>query len=204
MIQDIIQWLTNNYVEVLGFITALIYLYFSIKQKIWLWPFGIATSAFYIYVFFVSKFYADMGLQVYYLLISFYGWYNWLYGKKTKQAENRKLPVSRLSLRLFYLLLPITIGLIIAIAFILIRYTDSPIPWWDSFTTALSIVATWMLARKILEHWIIWIVVDAVSMGLYIYKGLFLTVVLFFIYTSLAVIGYFEWKKEIKSKIQNG
>ena len=150
----------------------------------------------------MSKFYADMGLQVYYLVISFYGWYNWLYGKKREQADNRKLPVSRLSLRLIYSLIPVTAGLFIAIAFILVRYTDSPIPWWDSFTTALSIVATWMLARKILEHWIIWIIVDAVSMGLYIYKGLFLTVVLFFIYTSLAVIGYFEWKKEIKYRNQ--
>ena len=87
MIQDIIQWLNNNYIEVLGFATALIYLYFSIKQKIWLWPFGIATSAFYIYVFFMSKFYADMGLQVYYLVISFYGWYNWLYGKKKAEPK---------------------------------------------------------------------------------------------------------------------
>jgi nicotinamide mononucleotide transporter len=85
------------------------------------------------------------------------------------------------------------------IAFILINFTDSEIPYWDAFTTAGSFVATWMLARKIIEHWLIWIIVDSVSLGLYIYKGLYATVILFAVYTLLAVMGYIEWKKELKT-----
>ncbi|HSH52142.1 MAG TPA: nicotinamide riboside transporter PnuC, partial [Bacteroidales bacterium] len=102
---------------------------------------------------------------------------------------------------------PISLYLVLAtavlfgiIAFILVNFTDSEIPYWDAFTTAGSFVATWMLARKIIEHWLIWIIVDAVSLGLYIYKGLYATVILFAVYTLLAIIGYIEWKKELKKK----
>ncbi len=88
------------------------------------------------------------------------------------------------------------------IGVILDKFTDSPIPYWDAFTTAVSFTATWMLARKILEHWILWILVDAVSMGLYLYRGLYPTLVLFTIYTTMAAIGYFEWKKTYTREFQ--
>jgi nicotinamide mononucleotide transporter len=189
--------------EILGVSTALVYLYFSIKQKIWLWPFGILTSSFYIIVFFSSQLYADMGLQVYYLAISFYGWYFWLFGgsgsagQKPRVTRIRPPQMGRLMLAaaLIYIMLLAALKHIPG----LLDIPASDLPYWDAFTTASSIVATWMLARKILEQWLVWIVVDAVSMGLYIYKGLFLTAGLFFVYTILAVIGYFEWKKDIKS-----
>ena len=83
------------------------------------------------------------------------------------------------------------------IAYILVNFTDSDIPYWDAFTTAFSITATWMLARKIIEHWLIWIVVDLVSAGLYIYKGLYPTTVLFLVFTILAIMAYVEWKKDL-------
>ena len=93
------------------------------------------------------------------------------------------------------ILLLITTVTFLGIGVILKRYTDSPMPFWDAFTTAASFTATWMLARKILEHWILWIIVDAVSMGLYLYRDLYPTLILFAIYTSMAIIGYIEWKK---------
>jgi len=189
----IINWLFNNYIEVLGAISGLIYLYFSIRQIIWLWPLGIISSLFYVYVFFSAKFYADMGLQVYYFFISFYGWYNWLHGK-TKETG---LPVKKAGNILLLALIVITFLITLIIAWILIRFTDSPLPYWDAFTTAGGIVATWMLARKIIEHWLFWVIVDAISMGLYIYKGLYPTVILFFVYFTMAVIGYLNWKKEL-------
>lgn len=83
------------------------------------------------------------------------------------------------------------------IEFILERFTDSPVPIGDAFTTALSITATWMLARKIIEHWWLWVVVDGVSLALYIYKGLYPTSVLFVFYTAMSVVGYYQWKKEM-------
>ena len=188
------NWLSQNYIEVLGALTGLIYLYFSIRQIIWLWPLGIITSLLYIYVFFKTKFYADMGLQVYYFFISFYGWFNWLYGKK----GNKKLVVQFAGRKMLIVLFILTILITYLIAFILIKFTDSPLPYWDAFTTAGSILATWMLARKIIEHWLFWIIIDGVSIGLYIYKGLYPTVILFFVYFTMALAGYIKWKEDMK------
>ncbi len=187
------EWLIDNYIEVLGTITGLIYLYLEIKQNIWLWPLGVVTSALYIYVFFVSKFYADMGLQVYYLLISFYGWYIWVRGVGPREAS--ALPVSRLTYPLGLLLAGVSVVIFVFLGWLLKAFTDSPLPWWDAFTTALSVVATWMLARKILEQWLVWIVVNAVSLGLYIYKGLYPTSILFLFYATMSVLGYLQWRR---------
>lgn len=204
MIQDFLNWTSHNaglLIEIFGFSAALVYLYFSIKQKIWLWPFGILTSSLYIYVFYVSSLYADMGLQVYYVVISFYGWYHWLYGGD--HNKDSKLSVSTISGFLALKLLLILFVIYWLIVFILLKapallgMPPSDLPYWDAFTTAASIVAAWMLARKIIEHWIVWIIIDSVSFCLYIYKELYITVVLFLIYTTLAFIGYYEWKKNL-------
>jgi nicotinamide mononucleotide transporter len=181
-------------IEILGAITGLIYLLFSIKQNIWLWPWGIITSLLYVFVFYRSKFYADMSLQVYYLGISIYGWYFWLAGRKKEGKSN--VPVIRASGKEWSVFIIITILFTLISGYGLDNYTDSPLPYWDAFTTAGSIVATWMLARKYLEHWLFWIVIDAVSLGTYVYKGLYPTVILFSVYTCMAAIGYFQWKKE--------
>ena len=199
MLQQVLLWISNNYIELLGLIFGLLYILLSIKQNIWCWPVGFITSALYIYVFFVTKFYADMGLQVYYLIVSVYGWSYWMFGAKSKKQDNLKITKTNVKLGIYLLLA--TIVLFVIISYVLVNYTDSEIPYWDAFTTAASFVATWMLARKIIEHWIIWIIVDSVSLGLYIYKGLYLTVILFAVYTVLAILGYIEWKKELKNKL---
>ncbi len=188
------DWLSNHYIEVFGALTGILYVILEIRQSIWLWPLGIITSSVYIWVFFTSKFYADMGLQTYYVFISIYGWYWWMRGGE-KKYDREALPVTGISMKLAAILAAVFIILFALIYFILVRYTDSPLPMGDAFTTALSIVATWMLARKIIEHWILWLVADLVSMALYIYKGLYPTVVLFAVYTVMAVIGYNEWRK---------
>jgi nicotinamide mononucleotide transporter len=193
---QLLNFLTGHVVELLGVVSALVYLYFSILQKIWLWPWGIVTSALFVWIFFDSKFYADMGLNIYYVLISLYGWYHWMNGKaKTK----RELPVSRLMRVQGIRLLVFSLLLSVLSAFVLIRFTDSPVPYGDAFTTAFSITATWMLARKILEHWLVWVVVDLVSAGLYLYKELWLTAGLFVLYALLAITGYREWQKKIQA-----
>ncbi|GET23816.1 nicotinamide riboside transporter PnuC [Prolixibacter sp. NT017] len=193
---EILSWLQEHRVEVSGTISGLAYLYFSIRQSIWTWPLGLLSSALYVYVFFVSKFYADMGLQFYYVIISIYGWYAWLHGNGNSNNQG-ELKVSRTSFVLWVKLFIVNLLLYVGIAYILIDFTDSPVPYWDSFTTALSIVATWMLARKKIEHWLLWVVIDAVSLGLYIYKGLYATTVLFFVYTVMAVVGFIEWRKDL-------
>lgn len=196
MTELIIDWLLDNKIEVLGAILGIAYIFFSISQNILTWPTGLLASALYVAVFFQSKLYADMGLQVYYVVVSIYGWYFWLKGKKP--AESLQIPVRKESTGLRLKLLLVSVVLYFIILLILIRFTDSDVPYMDSLTTSLSIVATWMLAKKYLNHWIIWIFVDAVSAGLYVYKGLWATVILFIVYTFMAALGYLEWKKDLK------
>lgn len=193
-----IQWLQHHVVELLGVLFSLTYLVLSIRQNIWLWPVGIASAIMYIVVFFQAKFYADMSLNVYYFVVSIYGWIYWSRaGTGAGTEKNKSLPVSRVRRRTSILSFAVFILLFAGGAYILDRFTDSPLPWWDAFTTAGSVIATWMLARKYLEHWILWIVVDLVAMGLYIYRGLYPTAVLFLVYTLMAIVGYIQWKKEI-------
>jgi len=188
-----LDWISTNIVEIIGTLSGFIFLYFEIKQSKWLWPVGLFSALMYIYVFFMAKFYADMGLQFYYVFISIYGWFHW---SRSNSQNEEELTVSSLRMPLFFKLLLASLFIYIAISFILVNYTDSPLPYWDAFTTALSIVATWMLARKILEQWLVWVLVDAVSMGLYFYKELYPTAVLFAVFTVLALYGYFQWKKD--------
>jgi len=194
---QIFYWVESNWVELLGAILGLIYILLSIRQNKWCWPVGLLTSVLYIYVFLVTKFYADMVLQVYYVGASIFGWYNWTYGATKGRKE---LPVRWVKLHEWFWILLITLVLFVFMAFVLSHYTDSPIPYWDAFTTAGSFVATWMLAKKMIENWLFWIVVDAVSLGLYIYKGLYATVILFVVYTVLALVGFFQWRREISAR----
>jgi len=189
-----VKWISGNYIEILGAILGIAYVFFSIRQNILTWPIGLLTSILYVWVFFVSKLYADMGLQLYYVVISIYGWYEWLHGNQNDSKT--ELKVSRITLRLGFILSLISALIFVFIWIGLRSYTDSTVPVADALATALSLVATWMLARKILEHWLVWIFVDTFSIGLFWYKDLHPTVFLFVVYTVMAVIGFIEWKKE--------
>lgn len=193
----ILEYIKTNWIEIVGAILSLIYLYLSIKQKLSLWFFGIISSLFYIVIFFQTKFYADMSLQFYYVAISIYGWINWKHGD---DLAGKEMPATQLTKRLFVQLCIATVLIYIIYYLVLSRYTDSPIPKADSVVGALSIVGTWMLARKLIENWIVWIVADALCAGLYFYKGLYPTAILFVIYTIMAAVGYRAWKKAADQK----
>ena len=185
----------TNWVEIVGVILSLIYIYLSIEQKISLWIFGFLSSALYIVVFFQTKFYADMSLQFYYLVISVYGWFSWKHGET---ASVQELTVTTTSKRLIFQLGVASIGIYGIYYLVLAKFTDSCIPKADSLVGMLSVIGTWMLARKLIENWLVWIVADGIAVGLFIYKGLYPTAVLFIIYTAMAVVGYFQWKKAIE------
>lgn len=189
----ILPWIIDHYVEICGTISGFLYLGFSIRQHPLTWPVGLLNAVFYIFVFFSSKIYADMMLQFYYVAISIYGWWCWYHGS----ASGKVLEVTKTKQALWLKLTIYFLLLFLAISFVLIRFTDSQVPFWDSVTTSLSILATWMLARKKIEHWLVWVIVDAISIGLFIVKGLYPTTLLFTVYTILAVYGYFEWKRDL-------
>ena len=196
----IIDYITGNYIELLAMTLGLVSIVLQIKQNLWLWPVNIVMVILYIIVYVDARLYADMSLQVYYLVMSIYGWFYWIYGSK-KRTDQKQIPVTHTKKKIWPFLGLATVVLFVIISFVLINYTNSDVPYMDAFTTSLSFVATWMLARKLIENWIVWIVVDAVSVGLYIYKGLFPTTVLFIVLTILAFKGYQEWNKELKGNI---
>ena len=188
------MWLIHNWIELTGVLVAFVYIFLEIRENIWLWPVGIVSALFFILIFYQSKFYADMGLQFYYLGISVYGWIYWSRGGVQNAS---KLSIKRINKETLIVIVIVSLLLYFVIDFILTQFTDSTIPGWDSFTTALSIVATWMLARKLIEHWWFLIVINFVLMILYVYKELYPTAVLFLVYTVMAGIGYFNWRTKL-------
>lgn len=192
------DYLAKNWVEVAGAVLSLIYLYLSIREKSALWIFGFISSVLYIFVFYESKLYADMSLSFYYLGVSVFGWINWQ--RKDKESHTTQLHITRIKQQkeLFQYIAGIFVTYLIY--YIILEYlTDSPIPIADSVVGSLSVVATWMLAKKKIENWLVWIVVDAFAAGLYFYKELYPTAVLFVVYTIMAVVGYNQWKKTLKA-----
>ena len=218
------NWLAENIVEIFGAVTGIAYVILEIKRHIWLWPLGIVTSAVYIYVFASNGFYANMGLQGYYLVISVYGWYAWRMaqgaelmaqgtqgakrrspakrdgaeGSKRRSPAKREGPgsgtdIMRIGMKRAILCLVTTLVLWGLLWIVLDRWTDSPVPVWDSLIASMSVVATWMLTRKYLEQWYVWIVANVIATVVYLASGLFPTAVLFFVYFVMAIVGVRAW-----------
>lgn len=193
----------SEWIEVIATILALIYLYLEVKEKKALWLFGILSSAIYAYVYFNSQFYADFGLMIYYVIISIYGWIHWVKGSQSDSQPD--LIISRITLKQTLNLLAITVviySIILLILLYLPKYiglSESSYPYIDAFTSAASIVATWMLSQKILEQWYVWIVVNAICIFMYFAKDLKTTAFLFIIYTIGSVIGLRTWITNYKS-----
>lgn len=195
-----------NFLEIFGTIVGLIYLWLEYRANIYLWIAGIVMPAIYIFVYYKAGLYADFGINIYYLIAAIYGWFFWMWGHRKKKGQlttadastgdtPKDLPIVHTPGKYYLPLFLVFVVSFLGIAWILIEYTDSNVPWLDSFTTALSIVGMWMLARKYVEQWFAWILVDIVCCGLYIYKDLYFTSVLYGLYSIIAIFGYFKWKK---------
>lgn len=183
------------FLELVGCIVGLVYLWLEYKASIYFWPVSIIMPAIYIVVYYNAGLYADFGINIYFMLASIYGWIMWYKGRKvSSESSVIEMPVTHLNMSYLAVMALVFIVLLITISFILIEYTDSNVPWIDSFTTALSVIALWMLSRKYVEQWLVWIVVDMVSCGLYVYKSLYFTAVLYLVYSIIAWAGYKKWK----------
>lgn len=166
----------------------------STRENIWSWPTAIVNVGLYSIVFFQSRLYADMGLQVIYLALSVYGWYEWLYGGE----RHTQLRVTRATPRLLLTLLVLNIVTWIVLASALHRFTDAALPWLDSLLTTTSLVAQFMMTRKIFENWLIWIAVDIAYVPMFISRGLYPTAALYAVFLGLAVIGYRDWRRSLQ------
>jgi nicotinamide mononucleotide transporter len=171
--------------------------YLSARENIWSWPTAIVNVGLYTIVFRRTGLYSDMGLQVVYLVLSIYGWYKWLYGG----AERTQLRVSRATAREWLMAAPIALVFWIALA----RYTATlsgvALPYLDAGLTTISLVAQWMMTRKILENWALWIVADILYVPMYIYKGLPVTAALYAVFLALAVIGHRSWWRSYRERL---
>lgn len=187
----------DKLLEYFGVISGLLYLYLEIKQKSSMWIVGLITSLIYVFVFFQAKFYADMGLNIYYLGISIYGLVLWRrkMGEDVKSTKEEDIEYTNISFRQIVVLGIVFVVLYLGLAHILQNLTDSPVPYGDALTTSLGIIATWMLAKRIIQHWIIWVFVNAFAVYLYIYRGLHPTAFLYLCYGVLAIVGFYNWKK---------
>lgn len=189
--------------EYFGVLTGLLYLLLEIRQHRAMWVVGFLTSLVYVFVFFFSKIYADMGLNIYYVAISIYGFWQWTRKKAINEGKTNQSTSANEAILYRNMTFPLFAGIALAILaiyallyYILHNFTDSPIPAGDAFTTAVGIVATWMLARRIIEHWIFWIIVNCVSVYLYYLRGLYPTMFLYICYAILAAVGLYTWKKK--------
>lgn len=189
-----------NYLEITGTLIGLVYLYLEYKADAWLWVASIAMPTAYLKVYYDAGLYADLGINIYYILASFYGLFCWLIIRRDKNsAGSETLKISYTPTTLY---LPLTLAfsvIFIIIGYILHRFTDSTVPWADAFTTAMSIVAMWMLARKYIEQWFVWIVADVACVLLYVYKDLWFTGALYILYAVIAMFGYRKWKRMIET-----
>ena len=187
-------WIPFNMIEMLGFVSGGWTVWLTVKENVWNWPIGIANSAFFLVLFLRSGLYADSGLQVFYIVLGLLGWYWWLYGGK----DRTQLNVQHASAKTL-----IALAAIIMIATwpfaIYLRSIQDAAPFLDALTTVLSLVAQYLLTKKYIENWYIWMFVDVIYIGLYIYKQLNLTAVLYFIFLCMCVRGFIEWRQTLHS-----
>ena len=179
-----------NWIEIFGFITGAACVWLLVKRNIWTFPVGMANYVFFLILFIQSGLYADAGLQLVYFGLACLGWYWWLRGGEDKTGVEVHEP-SPLMLSLCALAVIIIAA---AIQFLLHRYTDSTVAGWDALTTAMSLVAQFMLSRKWIADWGLWIAADLIYIPLYISKGLWLTAGLYLVFLIMCIVGLMEWR----------
>ena len=208
------QTINNHYIffnmdfwqifQIVGTCLGLIYIALQYKASVWLWPVGIVWSLVFVIIFFHGKVYAFGTVNLYYIVADIYGLVVWLKSRRKQNDQVTEKPITHTPKRQWPPLILISLGLWLVIYLILKHLvTDSPVPLVDGFISALSIVAMWMLAHKQLEQWLFWIVVNIVTTALFIHQGihqdpsLYSTAFMYAVYTVVAVLGYFNWKKEM-------
>ncbi|MRX47683.1 nicotinamide riboside transporter PnuC [Pedobacter puniceum] len=197
VLQEIIQqFKAISYLEWFGVITGALCVYLAAKENILNWPVSILSVLTYIYIFYEAKLYGDTILQFYFLSTAIYGWYYWSYGQNKSLKSER--PVTKLTKNEWLLATIVLLSASITFGYLLDDFTDSDVPYIDGFCTATSFIAQFLMTRKKLENWLIWILVDAVYIPLYIHKDLMATALLYFVFLFIALKGYLDWKKNYK------
>lgn len=179
-------------IEIAAVAFGVLCVWLTIRQNIWCWPTGLAMVLLYIVIFYEARLYSDMLLQVVYVFLQIYGWHYWLRGRRD---AGEGVVVTRLAPQAAVAWLALAAVASTALGTFMYRYTDADLPGWDASMTVLSLIAQWLMGRKVLESWVVWIVVDVLSIGIYTTKGLYLTAGLYTLFLILATIGFFTWAR---------
>ena len=177
--------------EILAVVTALLYLVLAIRENIWCWLFAAISTAIYVYLFLIAKLYMESVLNVCYFVIAIYGWYAWYFGR----TDGHKLAVVRWPIRIHAIATFLVIIVSLANGYLLQRYSDAAFPYIDSMTTWGALWATFLVARKVLENWWYWLVIDFVLVFVYWARDLQLTALLFVIYLIMIPFGLVSWTR---------
>lgn len=188
--------ITMPVIEAIGAVVGTIYIILEYKASSWLWLFGLLMPLFYIYLFFSNHVYANALINVYYVIISFYGIFSWKKMKESTSQEEELLHIQSFPKKHYPLLILSTLALTAILAFILRQLGESEVALLDGLTASLNIVGMWMLAKKYYQQWICWIIIEPIMVVLSLKTHMFPTAVMYFIYCFIAVMGYRKWKKD--------
>lgn len=183
--------------EMVAVFLSVTYLLLAIKQNLWCWVAAFISTLIYTILFFDASLLMDSALNLFYLVMAIYGWYSWKYGNGINKNEELEITTYGLNKNLKIIGALIIVSLILG--YIMANYTSADFAYLDTFTTVFAVFTTYTLTKKVLENWLYWIVIDSVSIYIYINKGFYLTAVLFAFYTVLAFIAYNNWKKEYEN-----
>lgn len=187
---NLIDYLQKNWLEDLGILTTLICVWLNTRQNVWGWFWTIIASGIYGVIYWQFQLYSDMELQVVFIAISIYGWYQWLFGGEKKT----ELTVSNLPSKYYIPCISVLLIFTAFSGFMHGKYTNASLPYVDSSLTAISLIAQWMMAKKYVQNWLLWITANIGYIGMYFFKHLYGTSVLYILLLILAIIGYREWK----------
>jgi len=193
----------SSCVEAFGFGTGVLNVWLVTRQSLWSWPLGVLNAVFYAVVFARTGLYADTGLQGVYFVLSLYGWWYWWHGAASGSAHavpRATRPVTKTPVRLAVMLGAVGAGTWLLLATVTARLPGAALPWLDAALVATSLVAQWMMTRKLLEHWLLWIAVDVIYVGLFINRRLPLTAVLYALFAVLSVAGWRVWRQRLREQ----
>jgi nicotinamide mononucleotide transporter len=185
-----------TWLELAAFVLALWMVFANMRVQLIAWPLAIVSSLAYLLLFAHSKLYGEASLQVLFIAVAAWGWWQWRYGR---QAGGAALAVRWLDARGRLVLAALTLAAWPALGALLQRFTDSDVPYWDALPTAGSVAGQWLLGRQYVENWPVWVAVNVVSVALFAIKGLWLTVLLYALFALLAVVGWQTWKRRAVS-----
>jgi nicotinamide mononucleotide transporter len=191
----------TTWLEIAAVVLSLAMVGCTIREIHWGWPLAIVSSLMYFGLFWHSRLYGDAALQIFFAVVALWGWFQWLRGVR---ADGTQLRVTRLSSRGVLLSVAACALLWPVTGLFLKTFTDTDVPWWDAFPTAVSVVGQVLLGRKFIENWAAWILVNVVSVGLFAYKGLWLTMALYAVFIWLSVIGWRVWRKSLSPRLSPG